>query len=49
MVPLPGRTHGTPQAVVMSRWPLPSQAHSGSVPFPSPGLSEPEPPDQLLL
>ena len=24
---IPRRTHGTPQAVVMSRWPLPPQAH----------------------
>ena len=29
-------------------WPLPPQARPASVPLPPPGLSEPEPPNQLL-
>ena len=40
-----------PQAVAMSCWLLLLQAcpASASVPLPAPGLSEPEPPNQLLL
>ena len=45
----PGRTHGAPQAAATSRQPLPPQARPTSVPLPPPGLSEPEPPKQLLL
>ena len=46
----PGRMHGAPQAAATSRWPLPPQARPASpVPLPPPGLSEPEPPKQLLL
>ena len=45
----PGRTHGMPQAGATSCWPLPPQARPASVPLPPPGLSEPEPPNQLLL
>ena len=45
----PGRTHGAPQAGVTSCWPLLPQARPTSVLLSSPGLSEPEPPNQLLL
>ena len=34
---------------VTPRWPLPPQARPASIPLPPPGLSEPEPPKQLLL
>ena len=46
----PGRTQGTPQAGATSRRPRPPQARpASSIPLPPPGLSEPEPPKQLLL
>ena len=45
----PGRTHGMRQPGATSRWTLPPQACPASIPLPPPGLSEPEPPNQLLL
>ena len=42
----PRRTHGAPQAVAMSHWPLPPQACAAFYTPLSPGLSEPEPPNQ---
>ena len=38
-----------PQAAATSRRPLLPQARPASVPLPPPGLSEPEPLNQLLL
>ena len=38
-----------PQAGATSRRPLPPQARPASIPLPPPGLSEPEPPKQLLF
>ena len=46
---LPRETHWAPQAGATSRRPLPPQACPASVPLPPHGLSEPEPPHQLLL
>ena len=46
---LPRRTQSVPQAVAMSWWPLWLQAHPASIPLPPTGLSEPEPPNQLLV
>ena len=46
---IPRRTHGAPQAVAMSHWPLPPQAHHTFCTLASSGLSEPEPLNQLFL
>ena len=45
----PGRMHGAPQAAATSCRPLPPQARPAPVPLPPASLSEPEPPNQLLL
>ena len=45
----PGRTHGTLQAAATSCQPLPPLACPAFCTPPSPRLSEPEPPNQLLL
>ena len=46
---LPREKHSTHQAAATSHQPLPPQARPASVPLPPLGLSEPEPPNQLLL
>ena len=44
-----GRTHSVPQAGATSRQPLPPQAHPTFRTPPSPGLNEPESPNQPIL